>query len=261
MEPTRMKHQPFCIIKNLQVSFHGRTVLQKINLTLSDSGIIVLVGPSGSGKTTFLRSLNRLNEHYPGYSGSGKIELKLPGSMQDIQDIHSTDLEVTELRRQVGMVFQTPNVLPVSIAQNINLPLKLVTGLDKVEREARLIEVLQEVHLWDEVKDRLKESSSRLSGGQQQRLCLARVLALKPKVLLLDEPTASLDFKASHRIEDLLIELQDRYQIIAVSHSLRQARRIAGQILVMKEGQIEHLLKKEQFEDLEMLQKLLDEIF
>lgn len=258
MEATRMKHKPFCIIKNLHVSFYGRTVLQKVNLTLNDGGIIVLVGPSGSGKTTFLRSLNRLNEHYPRYSGSGKIELELAGSMQDI---HRTDLEVTELRRQVGMVFQTPNILPVSIAQNINLPLKLVTGLDKREREARLIEVLQEVHLWDEVKDRLKENSSRLSGGQQQRLCLARVLALKPKVLLLDEPTASLDFKASHRIEDLLIELQDRYQIIAVSHSLRQARKMAEQILVMKEGQIEHLLKKEQFDDPEMLQKLLGEIF
>jgi len=258
MEPTLMKHKPFCRAKNLQVSFHGRTVLQDINLTLSDSGIVVLVGPSGSGKTTFLRSLNRLNEHYPGYLGSGTIELELSGS---IQDIYHPNLEVTELRKQVGMVFQTPNVLPVSIAQNINLPLKLVTGLDKVEREKRLVEVLQEVHLWDEVKDRLKENSSRLSGGQQQRLCLARVLALKPKILLLDEPTASLDFKASRRIEDLLIELQDRYQIIAVSHSLRQARKIAGQILVMKEGQIEHLLKKDQFEDPEMLQKLLEEIF
>ena len=258
MEPTLIRHKPFCDIKNLHVSFHGRTVLQKINLTLSDSGILVLVGPSGSGKTTFLRSLNRLNEHYSGYSGGGKIELELSGSMQDI---HCPDLEVTELRRQVGMVFQTPNILPVSIAQNINLPLKLVTNLDKAEREERLIEVLQEVHLWNEVKDRLKENSARLSGGQQQRLCLARVLALKPKVLLLDEPTASLDFKASHKIEDLLIELQDHYQVIAVSHSLRQARKIAGQILVMKEGQIEHLLKKEQFENPEMLQQLLEDIF
>ncbi len=258
MEPAPMKHKPFCNIRNLHVSFHGRTVLQKINFTLNNKGILVLVGPSGSGKTTFLRSLNRLNEYYPGYSGGGKIELNLSGSMQDI---HCPNLELTELRRQVGMVFQTPNILPVSIAQNVNLPLKLVTGLNKAERKERLIEVLQEVHLWDEVKDRLKENSSRLSGGQQQRLCLARVLALKPKVLLLDEPTASLDFKASHRIEDLLLELQDRYQIIAVSHSLRQARKIAGQILVIKEGQIEHLLNKEQFGDQEMFQKLLNDIF
>lgn len=253
-----MKHKPFCIVKDLHISFHGRTVLQKINLTLNDSKIIVLVGPSGSGKTTFLRSLNRLNEYYQGYSGRGEIELDLSGSMQSI---HHPQVNVTELRRQVGMVFQTPNVLPVSIAKNINLPLNLVTDLDKVGREKRLVEALQEVHLWDEVKDRLKENASRLSGGQQQRLCLARVLALKPKILLLDEPTASLDFKASRRIENLLIELQDRYQIIAVSHSLRQARKIAGQIVVMAEGQIAHLLEKEQFESPDMLQKLLEEIF
>ncbi len=252
------EQDPFCIITNLRVLFHDKAILQDINLTLNSRGIVVIIGPSGSGKTTFLRSLNRLNEHYPGYSGSGQIELKLSGMMQNIERV---GLQINELRRQVGMVFQTPNVLPTSIAQNINLPLKLVTGLDKVEREARLVEVLQEVHLWNEVKDRLKENASRLSGGQQQRLCLARVLALKPQILLLDEPTASLDFKTSHRIEELLTELQHRYQIIAVSHSLRQARKIAGQILVMKEGRVEHLLRKDQFEDPEMLKTLLDEIF
>ena len=258
MEPVMREQEPFCSVKNLQVLFHGRAILQDINLTLNARGIIVIIGPSGSGKTTFLRSLNRLNEHYPGYSGSGQIELKLSGMMQNIQRV---DLQVNELRKQVGMVFQTPNVLPTSIAQNINLPLKLVTGLDKVEREARLVEVLQEVHLWKEVKERLKDNASQLSGGQQQRLCLARVLALKPQILLLDEPTASLDFKTSQRIEGLLTELQQRYQIIAVSHSLRQARKIAGQMLVMKEGRVEHLLRKDQFEDPEMLQTLLDEVF
>ncbi len=258
MEPVMREQEPFCVIKNLQILFHGRAILQDINLTLSACGIVVIIGPSGSGKTTFLRSLNRLNEHYPGYSGSGQIELKLSGMMQNIQ---RAGLQINELRKQVGMVFQTPNVLPTSIAQNINLPLKLVSGLDKIEREARLVEVLQEVHLWNEVKDRLKENASQLSGGQQQRLCLARVLALKPQILLLDEPTASLDFKTSQRIEDLLTELQHRYQIIAVSHSLRQARKIAGQILVMKEGRVEHLLRKNQFEDPEMLQTLLDEVF
>ncbi|MCW8860181.1 MAG: ATP-binding cassette domain-containing protein [Deltaproteobacteria bacterium] len=258
MESTLTQAEPFCIVKNLQVLFHGRNVLQGIDLTLSGNGIVVVLGSSGSGKTTFLRSLNRLNECYPGYSSSGRVNLKLSGTMSDIN--HS-DLPLTELRRQVGMVFQTPNVLPTSIAQNISLPLKLVTGLGKSEREARLVEVLQEVHLWDEVKNRLKDNAFRLSGGQQQRLCMARVLALKPQVLLLDEPTASLDFKTSHKIEDLLIELQEHYQIIAVSHSLRQARKIADQILIMKEGRIEHLLKKEKFEDPKILQKLLEEIF
>lgn len=258
MEPALRQQEPFCVIKNLQVLFYGRKILQNIDLTLTSGGIVVIVGPSGSGKTTFLRSLNRLNEHYPGFSGHGQIELKLSGP---IEDINRDGLQITELRRQVGMVFQTPNVLPTSVAQNINLPLKLVTRLDKAEREARLVKVLQEVHLWDEVKDRLKENAARLSGGQQQRLCLARILALNPKVLLLDEPTASLDFKTSHRIEDLLLELQDRYQIIAVSHSLRQARKIATQILVMKDGRVEHLLNKEQFENSKVLQNLLEEIF
>ena len=258
MEPILIKSQPFCMVKDLNVSFHGKTVLQKINLTLNHSGIVVLIGPSGSGKTTFLRSLNRLNEHYPGYSGRGKIELELSGSMQDI---HGPGLTVTALRRQAGMVFQTPNVLPVSIVQNIQLPLKLVIGLDRVDREQRIIDVLQEVHLWDEVKDRLKEKAFRLSGGQQQRLCLARILALKPEILLLDEPTSSLDYKSSRRIENLLTELQERYQIIAVSHSLRQTRKIAGQIVVMAEGEVAHLLQKDEFEDPEMLQERLENVF
>ena len=257
MEPALTQQNPFCIIKNLHVLFYGKPVLQDVNLALTDCGITVLVGASGSGKTTFLRSLNRLNEYYPGYSASGQVELALSGTMKNI---YQAGQQVTELRRQVGMVFQSPNVLPVSIAQNINLPLKLVTSLDREKREERLVEVLQEVHLWNEVKGRLKTKASHLSGGQQQRLCLARVLALQPKILLLDEPTASLDFKASGRIEELLLELRHRYRIIAVSHSLRQARSIAGQILVMKEGRIEHLLKKDQFKNSEMLQQLLEEI-
>lgn len=258
MEPALKRQEPFCRISDLRVCFNGRTVLDLLNLNLNNNGIVVLIGPSGSGKTTLLRSLNRLNEHFPGYSGSGQVTLNLAGQWQDI---NAPSVQLTELRRQVGMVFQTPNLLPNSIAQNIHLPLKLVSKLDKTERQARMVKVLQEVHLWDEVKDRLKENATRLSGGQQQRLCLARVLALQPKILLLDEPTASLDFKTSQRIEDLLLELREHYQIIAVSHSLRQARRIAGQILVLKEGKIVHQLDPQQSEDPVVLQTLLEEIF
>lgn len=248
----------FCKISDLHVSFNSQAILHCLNLTLNDNGITVIVGPSGSGKTTLLRSLNRLNEHYPGYCGSGQIELNLSGTPEDI---NRTNIDITMLRRQVGMVFQTPNVLPTSIARNISLPLKLVSTIDKQEREEKIIEVLQKVHLWDEVKDRLQENAARLSGGQQQRLCLARALALKPKILLLDEPTASLDFKTSQSIEELLIELQQEYRIIAVSHSLQQARKIAGQIIVMKDGRVKHQLEKDQFESSESLQQLLETIF
>ncbi|PLY04381.1 MAG: phosphate ABC transporter ATP-binding protein [Desulfuromonas sp.] len=258
MEPTVTADKPFCLIADLHVAFHGRPVLKAIDLSLDSGGITVLLGPSGSGKTTLLRALNRLNEDFPGHLRSGRIQLRLAG---ELQEIHQPEISVTALRRQVGMVFQTPNVLPTSIQRNLLLPLKLVTDLDREEREARIEEVLREVHLWSEVKERLKESATILSGGQQQRLCLARTLALKPHYLLLDEPTASLDFKTSRAIEDLLLELQENYRIIAVSHSLRQARKIAGRIIVMKDGEIVHQLDREGIACPETLPQLLEELF
>ncbi len=248
----------FCKITDLNVAFHGRKVLHNLNLSLPDSGITVIVGPSGSGKTTLLRALNRLNEHFPGYSGSGQINMSFSDTYQDINHSH---MDLAALRRLVGMVFQSPNVLPTSIVRNIDLPLKLVTSMDKGARQERMVRALQEVHLWDEVRDRLKDSAQHLSGGQQQRLCLARVLALRPKILLLDEPTASLDFKTAQRIEDLLLELKQQYPIIAVSHSLQQTRRIADRIVVMKNGQVERQLDKPQCDDLEHLQLLLVQVF
>lgn len=253
-----MNQSPFCAISNLHVAFHGRTVLHNLSLTLAGHGIKVIIGPSGSGKTTLLRCLNRLNEHYPGYSGSGQINLRLDASSEDIN--HSA-IDLTTLRRRVGMVFQTPNVLPTSIVRNILLPLKLVSHLDKNTQEEQMVKVLQEVQLWNDVKNRLKDDARHLSGGQQQRLCLARVLALEPRMLLLDEPTASLDFKTSQRIEELLLELQEQYQIIAVSHSLRQAKALAEQLIVMKEGKIEYQLNKDQFENRTELQTLFEQVF
>jgi len=203
------------------------------------------MGTSGSGKTTFLRALNRLNEWYPKVQTTGRIVLDLAGEQSNIYDKKQS---LTELRRKVGMVFQSPNVLPASIAKNICLPLKLVVDLDAAEIENRMVAALKEVHLWAEVKDRLREPASRLSGGQQQRLCLARTLALQPQVLLLDEPTASLDFKATQAIEELLLELKDRYHVVAVSHSLRQSRTIGQQVLVMNGGEIIQQLSPEDLE-------------
>lgn len=258
MEQIIRQPDPFCRIVDLQVAFYRHLILKRINLSFPADGITVIIGPSGSGKTTLLRSLNRLNEQFQGYSGCGDIELMLNGFHQEI---HRPEVSVNELRRRVGMVFQTPNLLPSSIAHNILLPLKLVTQQDKSAREDRMHEVLQEVHLWDEVKDRLREEARRLSGGQQQRLCLARTLALKPEILLLDEPTASLDYKTSQRIEALLCELQHHYRIVAVSHSLRQAAKIAKEIVVMSEGRVVYQLKQEDFSSPHMLQQLLEEVF
>lgn len=235
MDKTLTEITPFCRVEHLNVAFSGRAILTDINVSLQRNKIVVLMGASGSGKTTFLRALNRLNEWYPGVETTGRVMLDLS---ETESDIYAKKQSVTELRRQVGMVFQSPNVLPVSIAKNICLPLKLVVNLTATEIETRMVEALKEVHLWREVKDRLHAPASQLSGGQQQRLCLARTLALRPKLLLLDEPTASLDFKATQAIEELLLELQDSYQIVAVSHSLRQARRIGQQILVMNGGAI-----------------------
>jgi phosphate transport system ATP-binding protein len=159
------------------------------------------------------------------------------------------------------MVFQTPHPLPTSIEKNLSLPLKLVLNVTSSEIGARMEQALTVAHLWSEVKNRLKEPALSLSGGQQQRLCLARTLALEPEILLLDEPTASLDFKASEKIENLLSELKRDYTIVAVSHSIGQARRIADTILVMKEGKIVSALGAPQFQARGSLEDLLNEVF
>lgn len=245
-------------VRDLAVSFAGRQVLHGLKLTLPDRRLTVIIGPSGSGKTTFLRAFNRLNEFFPSSATSGSLRLRLDGQWHEL---YRHDYPVTELRRCVGMVFQTPNLLPLSIEKNLALPLRLVLGAPRSEIPARLEAALQAAHLWDEVRDRLRAPALTLSGGQQQRLCLARVLALEPDLLLLDEPTASLDFRAAGKIEELLVHLKERYPILAVSHSLSQARRLADQVLVMKEGSIVSTLAGEDIRQPEVLPRLLDEIF
>ena len=242
----------------LHVSFGGKPILRDLTLAFPARTISVVIGRSGSGKTTLLRALNRLNECFTGCETSGTVRLKVDDAFVDV---YKNGLPLAELRRRVGMVFQSPNVLPVSIAKNLALPLRLVLGLHKKEIPDRVEEALKAVHLWDEVKDRLKDQATTLSGGQQQRLCLARVLALQPDVLLLDEPTASLDFRAAMKIEELLLDLKGRYTIIAVSHSLSQARRLADVVLVLKDGQIGRTFPSSQFLAHDVLDDLLEEIF
>jgi phosphate transport system ATP-binding protein len=246
------------IAANLSVSFGPRPVLQGIDLTLEKGRLYVLIGRSGAGKTTLLRSFNRLNECFPGCHTQGSLRLNLSNQWVDI---YRQDFPVPELRRRVGMVFQTPNILPANVEKNISLPLKLVLGLDKKEIPARVEWALQQVHLWQEVSDRLYMPAATLSGGQQQRLCLARALALEPAMLLLDEPTASLDFRASRKIEELLLTLKEQYPILAVSHSLSQARRLGDEILVMKEGRLGRILQRQDFQDRVMLEDLLEDVF
>ena len=214
-------------IRRLSVAFHERTILHDITLDIPAEGITVLLGRSGSGKTTFLRALNRLNECLPSCRTSGEAELP-------------------DLRRRVGMVFQTPNILPASIRQNMLLPLQLATAFPASEWRERMERSLTEVGLWHDVSSRLREPASILSGGQQQRLCLARTLALEPEILLLDEPTASLDPATTHTIENLLLKLAERYPILLVSHGLPQAKRMASRIVLFGKGRLQGMLSPEE---------------
>jgi phosphate transport system ATP-binding protein len=218
----------------------------------------MILGRSGVGKTTLLRALNRLNESFPDCETRGSIKLHLQGRLVDAyREIPS----LTELRRQVGMVFQTPSVLPTSIERNLLLTLRLARKATRAEHAASLELLLREVDLWEEVRDRLRHPATTLSGGQQQRLCLARTLALKPEILLLDEPTTSLDFQASRKIEQLLLRLKEQYTIVAVSHSLSQVRRLADHVLILQNSDTLHMLEKSAFETSAVLEKVLEDIF
>lgn len=227
-------------IRDLCVSFGERVVLHRVALDFPAKKITVLLGRSGSGKTTLLRSLNRLNECFDGYRGSGDISVRLGGAMAPVSGPGA--LPVSRLRSLVGMVFQTPNPLPLSIRKNMLLPMAMVLGTKKEEAEEAMRLALHEVGLWDEIEGRLDRPAFSLSGGQQQRLCLARALVLKPEILLLDEPTASLDRLAAARIEELILSLKDRYSIVMVSHSLLQAGKLADFLAVMSEGRVEETM-------------------
>jgi phosphate transport system ATP-binding protein len=245
-------------LERVCVAFGDRPVLQDVSLTIPANRATVIVGPSGSGKTTLLRCLNRLNDLYPDHRFDGSIQLTIDG--EDV-DVHAPGLDLAWLRRRVAMVFQSPNVLPMSVRRNLALPLRLVLGVRGEEAENRLEAALQRAGLWDEVSDRLGEDALRLSGGQQQRLCLARVLALDPAVLLLDEPTASLDFRAARKIEALIDSLEERYTIVAVSHSLGQAARIADHVVVLGEGQVLEQIEAADLEDAERFRRHVESLF
>jgi phosphate transport system ATP-binding protein len=245
-------------MRDVTVRFDEKIVLERINLRLGRGELVMVVGPSGSGKTTLLRAVNRLNEEYPGCATQGRVRVRLQDSWLNC---YAENFPLTDLRLRVGMVFQHPNVLPFSIRKNLTLPLRVALGMGKREAEQRVRRALEDVWLWGEVKDRLRDSALTLSGGQQQRLCLARVLALDPAILLLDEPTASLDFKATRKIEALFQSLKARYAILAVTHSLSQMRRLADRVLVLRGGQLVSQLSREEFQNQASCLGIMEEFF
>jgi len=230
-----MQMNPKIKIKDLGFYYNGHAVLKNISMEISKNSITAVTGPSGQGKSTLLMSLNRLWESQEGAKITGQIEILFGEKYQDIYD---PGFSVWDLRRRVGMVFQMPNPLPMSIYKNVVFPLKL-KGEDKQKDAAFRVEAaLKKAFLWEEVKDRLNEDARVLSGGQQQRLCIARALILNPEVLLLDEPTSSLDDTACNMIEALLVEVKKECTILLVSHYLDQVKRIADTGMRLSQGQI-----------------------
>ncbi len=206
-------------------------VLRQVTFDIPRHAIMAFIGPSGCGKTTLLRSVNRLNDRIPTFRLAGRV-------MMGGTDLYARNggAWVCALRRRTGMVFQASNPLPVSVLDNLTMPLSEHHRIGRRDAEALAVSQLERVHLFDEVKDKLRQSALRLSGGQQQRLCIARALMLEPEVLLLDEPCSALDPISTYRIEDLLVELKNRYTIVMVTHNMEQASRIADRTAFFHQG-------------------------
>ncbi|OPY32455.1 MAG: putative ABC transporter ATP-binding protein [Methanomassiliicoccales archaeon PtaU1.Bin124] len=216
-------------VQDLNVWFDKNHALKNVNITVGGNQITAIIGPSGCGKSTFIRCINRMNDLIAGCKVEGKV-------IVDGKDIYDKDVDVVDIRKSIGMVFQKPNPFPKSIFENIAYAPRIhgVTDEDgnvhKASKQelAELVEwSLKRAALWDEVKDRLDKSAYNLSGGQQQRLCIARALAIKPEIILFDEPCSALDPIATAKIEDLLIDLKNDYTVLIVTHNMQQAGRVA----------------------------------
>ncbi|KUM04259.1 phosphate ABC transporter ATP-binding protein PstB [Chromobacterium subtsugae] len=218
-------------VRNLNFFYGNFHALKNIQLEIAPHKVTAFIGPSGCGKSTLLRTFNRMYELYPGLRADGDILL-------DGQNILARDIDVNLLRAKVGMVFQKPTPFPMSIYDNITFGVKLYEKLSKGEMEDRVEWALRKAALWDEVKDKLKQSGHSLSGGQQQRLCIARAVASKPEVLLLDEPTSALDPISTAHIEELIHELKEDYTIAIVTHNMQQAARVSDFTAYMYLGEL-----------------------
>ncbi len=219
-------------VEGLSLSIDGRPILKDINVSIPNNLITCIIGPSGCGKSTLLKTFNRLIDTVEGVEIKGSIRLG------DTDIVHCKGSELIELRRRIGLVPQRPCTLPMSIFENVAYGCRIhgIRGRREIEETVRFY--LSEAGLWEEVKDRLRSPASRLSVGQQQRLCLARSLAVKPEFILADEATSALDPAASKTIEDLFVKLKSRYSIVMVTHTLRQALRIADYVVFVYMGEV-----------------------
>jgi phosphate transport system ATP-binding protein len=211
---------PKLVVRDLNFYYGGYRALKDINLTIPEKMVTAFIGPSGCGKSTLLRTFNRMYQLYPKQRATGEILL-------DGENILSAKQDLNMLRAKVGMVFQKPTPFPMSIYDNIAFGVKLYEKLNRHEMEERVEWALKKAALWNEVRDKLKQSGMGLSGGQQQRLCIARAIAVKPQVLLLDEPTSALDPISTAHIEKLIDELKEDFTIVIVTHNMQQAARVS----------------------------------
>ena len=218
-------------VKELCLWYGNHQALKNINIDIPEKSITALIGPSGCGKSTFLKTLNRMNDLIPGVRLEGEVRYKG-------QDIFDPSMDVNELRREIGMVFQKPNPFPMSIYDNIAYGPRTHGMRNRARLDDIVERSLRDAAIWDEVKDRLKKNALGLSGGQQQRLCIARALAVQPEVLLMDEPTSALDPISTSKIEELAMELKEKYTIVIVTHNMQQAVRISDRTAFFLLGEL-----------------------
>ena len=207
-------------VKDMCLWYGEHQALKNINIEIKEKSITAFIGPSGCGKSTFLKSLNRMNDLIPSVKITGDV--KYNG-----EDIFAKEVDVNNLRKEIGMVFQKPNPFPMSIYDNVAYGPRTHGITNKIQLDEIVENALRDAAIWDEVKDRLKKNALGMSGGQQQRLCIARALAVQPKVLLMDEPTSALDPISTSRIEELVMELKEKYTIVMVTHNMQQAVRVS----------------------------------
>ncbi|AQS52394.1 MAG TPA: phosphate ABC transporter ATP-binding protein PstB [Paenalcaligenes hominis] len=218
-------------VKDLNFYYGNYHAIKNVNMSIKQNKVTAFIGPSGCGKSTLLRTFNRMFELYPGQRAEGEILL-------DGENLLTSNVDISLLRAKVGMVFQKPTPFPMSIYDNIAFGVRLFEKLSKGEMDERVEWALTKAALWDEVKDKLRQSGNGLSGGQQQRLCIARGVAIKPEVLLLDEPTSALDPISTAKIEELISELKNDYTVLIVTHNMQQAARCSDYTAYMYLGEL-----------------------